>query len=662
MKNHRVLAALMAGAGAIGAGPALANSGHLATLDELVVTAPPTLARVLPPSEVVDAEQLLLEQPAGLDQALDQMTGVMVRVNSRGESVVRVRGAEERQTAVFIDGAPAAVPWDGRLDLGVLPVGLIGRVEVVKGAAPIEFGTNAVSGVAALQTRRGSEAGTGLTAFAEGGSQGYRNAAAVATLDRDDRMEATLAFGLLSRDGLTVADPDALPFSQVGGARRTNTDLDSWSAFGAVGADLGGVRLRASVLHLDASRGIAPEGHLDPAVDSPRFWRYPDIALTQVTINGEADLGAGTLRAVAWNQDFGQTIDAYSNVSYTTRRSREIDDDHTYGGRLTLSEPVGALTLRASLSGETSTHDQSDISFGTTTTTLDRRFRQDLFSAGLEVDHPIGERLLATWGAAYDRAETPLTGDKPPQAAMDAPAWSGALRWRARDDLSLTATAGRRTRFPSARELFGEALGRFQPNPDLRPETAWLSDLLLDWRSENLSLSINPFIIHSEGTISQRVVSVGGVSRRQRFNLHGARSHGVDATVRAKLHPAVTLEAGLGVLKAHASQADGGARLPQRPSYEANAAVEYAWRGAIARIEVHRTGGAVDLAPTGGQAGLPGSTVFNLRASAPVVLADEGRTLEVTGAIDNLTDELVLPQLGLPSPGRTVRIGLRFRS
>ena len=57
-----------------------------------------------------------------------------------------------------------------------LPVGLIGRVEVVKGAAPIEYGTNAVAGVAALETRRGSDAGTGLTAFAEGGSEGYRNA------------------------------------------------------------------------------------------------------------------------------------------------------------------------------------------------------------------------------------------------------------------------------------------------------------------------------------------------------------------------------------------------------------------------------------------------------------------------------------------------------
>lgn len=663
MSILRILnAALAVGLSAIAAGPAMANSEHFAPLDELVVTAPPTLNRVAPPSEVIDAAQLLMGQPAGLDQALDQMTGVMVRINSRGESVVRVRGAEERQTAVFIDGAPAAVPWDGRLDLGLLPVGLIGRVEVIKGAAPIEYGTNAVSGVAALETRRGSEAGDGLTAFAEGGSQGYRNAAVVATRDWNDRVEATLAFGALSRDGLTVADPDALPFSQISGARRTNTDLDSWSAFASVGADLGGVRLRGSVLHVDAARGIAPEGHIDPAVDSPRFWRYPAIALTQLTLNSEADVGAGKVRAVAWRQDFGQTIDAYTNAAYVLRRSQEVDEDRTYGGRLTVSQPLGAMTVRASLTGQSSTHDQSDVSFGATTTTLDRRFRQILISTGIEVDHPLGEQVKATWGVAYDRATTPLTGDKPPQAAMDAPAWSGALRWQARDDLSVTASTGRRTRFPSARELFGEALGRFQPNPDLQPETAWLGDVLFDWRGERLSLTVNPFIIHSEGTISQRVVSVGGVSRRQRFNLNGARSHGIDATARAKLNPALTLEAGLGVLKSHASRADGGARLPQRPSYEVNAALEYAWRGAIGRIEVHRIGGAVDLGSKGAEVPMPGSTVVNLRASAPVLFADVAGGLEITGAIDNVTDAVVLPQLGLPAAGRTVRIGLRFRS
>ena len=68
-----------------------------------------------------------------------------------------MRGSEERQTAVFLDGAPLVVPWDGRIDLGLIPAGLIGRIEIRKGAVPIEYGTNAVAGVVDLQSRSGAE-------------------------------------------------------------------------------------------------------------------------------------------------------------------------------------------------------------------------------------------------------------------------------------------------------------------------------------------------------------------------------------------------------------------------------------------------------------------------------------------------------------------------
>ncbi|HEX8233916.1 MAG TPA: TonB-dependent receptor [Caulobacteraceae bacterium] len=659
---RRILASV-AGAGAALAGePGFTQEREEETsVSELVVTAPADAARVLPPSAVLTSEELLVRQPTGLDDALDSLPGVAVRVNSRGESVARVRGAEERQTQVFLDGAPLAVPWDGRVDLGLLPVGLIGHVEVVKGAAPIEYGTNTVAGVADLRTRRGAEAGTGLTAFGELGTLGYQNAAAVATW-AGGRYEATAAVGRSARDALPVADLDALPFNETGEPGRTNTDLDAWSGFAAVGADFGPVRARASLLHLDAERGIAPEAHLDPAVESPRFWRYPDIRLTQLTLNAEADLGPAVLRGVGWGQWFGQTIDAYRDVTYSTLRSQEVDEDDTYGGRLTLTHHLGPVRLRWNASAQRSTHDQLDTAFPVVAPPLDRRFRQDLFSVGVEADHPIGETLRATWGFAYDRAETPLTGDKPAQAPMDAPAFSAALRWSTSEELSVTASAGRRTRFPTARELFGEALGRFQPNSDLQPETAWLADLVFDWRRGPVSVGVNPYLILSEGTISQRVIVVDGVSRRQRFNLNGAESYGADLAVRARLSPNWAVEAGLDMLSAHASDDDGGARLPQRPSYEWDAALEWNWRALTARAEMRRIGEAVDLAPSGGQADLPPSTEFNLRAAWAVPRPPSGQMIELTGAIDNLTDEVVLPQLGLPSPGRTLRLGLRLRS
>ena len=108
------------------------------------------------------------------------------------------------------------------------------------------------------------------------------------------------------------------------------------------------------------------------------------------------------------------------------------------------------------------------------------RFRQRLYSLGLEVEQPLFSNpeadatfsdLRLTAGGALDRASTPETGGREPRdpitewgARLGASAefWGGEGR--------LHMGVSRRVRFPSLRELYSGALGRFVPNPDLEPE------------------------------------------------------------------------------------------------------------------------------------------------------------------------------------------------
>lgn len=244
--------------------PAMAqetSSDEASNAGSIVVTAQRTKNRTLPPQVSLDAEQLLETQPTSIADALRGLSGVSIRTNSRGETIARVRGAEERQTAVFLDGAPFNVPWDGRIDLGVLPAGLIGGLTVIKGAVPVEFGANAVAGVVDLQTRRAniSEGAVGgFTGLAERGTLGFTNLAGVVTVGNDD-FDVTLSGGYVRRDATPLADRSSTPFSQGPGNRRTNTDLDSFSVFAAIGNRFGPVETRLSVLHNRTERGIAPE-------------------------------------------------------------------------------------------------------------------------------------------------------------------------------------------------------------------------------------------------------------------------------------------------------------------------------------------------------------------------------------------------------------------
>lgn len=611
----------------------------------ITVTAPSGPGRVTTPVVGLTGEALLDRQPRTVADALRGLPGVSVRTNSRGETVARVRGSDERQTLVFLDGAPLTVPWDGRVDIGLIPAGLIGGLTVRKGAGAIEYGANAVAGVVDLTTRQ-----QGAVGVAQAGPHALKNLSAVGIVPLGG-LSLTLAASHQAQSALPVAQASALPFNQPSSDRRLNSDLAATSLFAGLAGTAGELEWRVSVLNIDARRGIAPES--DRAPVNARFWRYPDWNLTQAQVALELPIGAATARAVGWRQWFGQTIAAYRDASYTALRGREINDDDTLGGRFTLRHPLGPATLRWSLSGQLTDHLQTDAAIPSGTQPAPLLYRQSLASGGVEADVPLGTARL-TLGLGIDRSANPRTGDKPAQASRQAATFSAALALQPADGVSLTLSGGRRNRFPSARELFGEALGRFLPNPALLPERAWLLDAELGWRAGPFTLTLTPFWQRVDGSIGQRIVRVNGANLRQRFNQAPATSFGLDAALQLPLADGLTLELTGTALDASSA----GQPLLQRPAHEAMLALDWAPQEAFdLRAEVRRIGPARDLAPDGAMARLAPATEINLRARVPVFKLGSA-PVSVTAAIDNLANAVVLPQIGLPQPGRSIRIGL----
>jgi iron complex outermembrane receptor protein len=475
-------------------------------------------------------------------------------------------------------------------------------------------------------------------------------------------VDVTLAASGLTRDAEPVASYAALPFSQTRGGGRTNTDLESGTLFGAARYASGPFAARLYLLHLSAERGIAPESDRDPAVDAPRYWRYPKVEQTQLSLSSTIDLAEGSsLRLVGWRQWFGQQILQYPDLTFAEPRTRQRDEDDTLGGRIVLSARLRPLAFRLVGTAQTSRHAQVETGLPTGAAGPKVLYRQTLYTIGGEADVAVGPGR-ASLGIAYDRSENPLTGDKPKQPPAGALAFSAALRMPVGEGVSLALSGGRRSRFPSARELFGEALGRFLPNPDLGPERAWLADaeLGIEWRG--VRLSINPFLSRVEDTISQRVVTVNGRRLRQRFNLSGSLSYGIDGSLHAKLADAFELEIGGTLLRATADQGDAAfRRLPQRPDHELFTALSYEpAQGLSVRAEFRRVGAAVDLAPSGERASLSAGNEINLRGRWGIFTFRNASRLYLTGSVDNLADDVITPQLGLPLPGRSVRIGLQL--
>ena len=227
----------------------------------------------------------------------------------------------------------------------------------------------------------------------------------------------------------------------------------------------------------------------------------------------------------------------------------------------------------------------------------------------------------------------------------------------------MAATVGERSRFPTPRELYGAALGRFLLNPELRPERSLLADVSIKhYPSDALALDFAVWANDSDDTLSQRVVVVDGVNRRQRYNTNGSFSYGVEAAATIYIRENLRAELSAALQDGQMERDENGERpeMLQRPDSQLMAALDWQPNASIdLRAEVLYTGEAYDIADDGTLTDLPDATSVNLRGFYKLARWRD-RDIQVTASVDNLTDALILPQLGLPAGGRLYRIGIRL--
>ena len=126
-------------------------------VDQVVVTASKraqSLQEVPVSISVLDAAQINLRNAQTIDDALRYIPGVNMtgfQVNIRGSSGYS-RGAGSR-VLMLLDGIPFLTGDTGELNFESIPVGLVDRIEVVKGASSALYGSNALGGVINIITK-----------------------------------------------------------------------------------------------------------------------------------------------------------------------------------------------------------------------------------------------------------------------------------------------------------------------------------------------------------------------------------------------------------------------------------------------------------------------------------------------------------------------------
>ena len=626
-----------------------ADSGFV-ELEDLVVSGE-AAAPDAPGRTRISAPAVAMRDPGSLADLSGLLPSVRVSTNSRGDSHLMIRGAPERHSQTFLDGIPLNLPWDERVDLETVPITGVGRIEGRRGLPSLLDGPGVLAGSVRILPPQLNGLTKSTNASLSAGQYGL-----IKTNFTHQRVAGR--WSLLGAGSFQKRDAWPLPQD---GPQRKNSDLKQTSLLLRGSRQIAGSgRLNLLATGWTGEKGVPAELHLG---QDARFWRYPVRRRALLGASLSLPFGQWDLSSLLAADFYKQEIDPRGpdnwDAPLTEGGAYEKGFDRTGHARAGLTRWLGPDS-RLSLQGNARyTQHRESLNFGGPVNS----YAQWLTGLVLEGEHRFGKDWRLRAGAGWDFAATPESGDKNRSEDFNASAANLRLSRQLARRSELYLAASRRSRFPSLRELYSGALGRFVPNPELLPEQQDLLEIGVTAQANSWNFSAAAFLQYLHDGIEK--VSLGGPDRKfMRVNRTEIRVPGLELAGRWQVRPDLELSAQHTLLSARV-KTDGSFDKPaeDRPDYLSHLGLS--WQnpeGPGALVEAALTGprwSSDSTDPDDGLTRLPAAVCWNFRLSWQLQMADASWQAHMR--VDNLFDQWTDYQMGLPEPGRIFSTGISVR-
>lgn len=608
--------------------------------------------------ESADRSEIESSGSSSADQILEMFSGLGVSSGRKGQRSISMRGFAQRQVAVFWDGIPLESPYDGTLDLSLIPAELLESVTVLKGAGSILFGPNGMGGAVNLRTR--SLRSLPVLGVSVQAGQFDSVHASVYHAHRYGPVEALVLLGLAQRSAFGLSSRFS-PSPNEDGGRRENSSLDMIHTLAKILWHVGeGHEIHADLRLIDGKKGVVPDAFADSA--RVRYWDFDPTRDLSVSLGHTGHYDAGWRSdEVAYLGTYQNRLLSYDDSTYSTQglpRAFTSDyHDWVLGLRLSASGMVSekdwvTWLSRSWLGMEHDAHEQI----------LDSQKSDPVsktwMSAAQEFQFLMGRRWSLSAALQTDLELIPGLDGR--EKSLD---WAvlpmASARFWALEWLSIKTTTARRARYATLKERFSSD-GVFRlANPDLGPESAWHFglDLIAEpWPFLHASLSV--FDAEVQDLIENLPVETQNHTAEQLVNIGHARMAGVEVAVKYKPREKIVLRVSYSWLfSRRLDESPPDDRLEYRPSHkfvlqahgQMNSWLHF-WTG------IRVLGPSYFINPdtlSWGRLGVYAvwdarlEFALSNRASAWVMMS-------------NILDSDYQTQYGFPEPGRAVWAGLRF--
>ena len=582
----------------------LAQNLRAPALSETVVTATRTvqpLSDLVADVSIVDRDSIERSGATGLGDLLARLPGVeMSRNGGPGTTTsLFLRGAESRFTAVYIDGVRMDSQSTGGAAWESIPLGLIDRIEVLRGPAGAVYGSDALGGVIQIFTKRGEKG------FAPFVSVGVGNRGTTKLEAGVSGASGTVDYAL----GLLRDESDGFNARPIAGQNPDKDGYRNTAGNARVGVQLNSVhRLEGTLMVGDTNSGY-------------------DSGL------GKDDRNLHTMHALGlhWQAQWSSAYKTKFSVTdsrdeYETKPSVYLSDTRLRGYLFQNEWRHGAHQLTAALERredhlENNPIDRSRSQNGVA---LGYGYNAGGHTVQVNVRHDEDSEFggKGTGSVAYGYAITP--------------------QWRA------TASVGTAFRAPTLFQRFSQ-----YGVASLRPESARNAELGLRYAQGDSSFSAVAYRNRVTNLIS--FVDASACSPLQTQGCYAntrAEYKGVTLAASHRLGP-VQLRGSLDLQRPR--DLDTGKQLARRAKHHGTFGADTVVAGWTLGAEVQASGRRYDYDTVGNTYVLGGYTLVNLYASTRIA-----RDYTLLARVDNLADKDYQLARTYATPGRTLFVGLKW--
>ena len=577
--------------------------------------------------------------------------------NSRGESLLYLRGASDRQLGLFLNGAPLNIGWDNRMDLSLIPTSIIGSVSVSGAGGSILYGPNSMGGVMNVLTREKEEEGIGgQIKINTKEANSYSTDASLGGKSGNFSWLSNISWQ--DSEGFLISKDQNNLINQPTSLRTaTNTDRQLYSYFANTEYNFGGSdddkdcetknAIGLSLLGFGGEKGVST----DPK--NNRLWRYDDIARNMAILNGSFLLCGNTVRISSWVDSYGQNINDFGNdISFSNIDEEQKEKDFSYGSHIIYNMNLDeGETLDISFLAQDISH---------TNISENQDFGQYIYSFGGEYILQF-DKFSISAGSSFDITQYYKTGTHTDQTGkqMDDYSLSFGGVYLLGENNTLYANYSRKTRFPTMREQFDKALGKFFVNPNLLPERANTIEIGTDLNFNSLTIKSAIFYSGYEGLIDKQdtiLVQEDNIpdTLETRVNLSDSKVAGLELSALWHAHRRLDVSITSTYLFTEGKYSGETVNLDYKPEIKlfSFAALKLPHHTEM-RAEIDYEGLQWD-----GDDKLNPSLVLNLRAGHKIIL--ESTVIDLYIRLNNILDEVRYSKIGIPETGRTFLAGTSF--